>query len=118
MNPFRTTVLGLALLLAGTTIAHPESQGMIKANGVVCISQSGIEAARPDMNAKQLESLRCTNVLTDLRVDVIPPSGSCDSFLFVAATLPDKIMRYWVRRDELNDYALQLSDKGVTCERE
>jgi hypothetical protein len=116
MNSISTTVLGLALLLAGATLAHAKPHNTIKANAVVCVSQAGIEAARPDMNVKQLESLRCINVPTDLRVDVLPPSNSCDSFLHVAATMPDKIMRYWVNRDQLDDYALQLAEAGVTCQ--
>lgn len=116
MPPLSTTALGLALLLASATTAHAGPQGIIKANGVACATQAGIEAARPDMNPKQLESLRCVNVATDLRVDVLPPTSSCDSYLFVAATLPDKIMRYWIRRDELSDYELQLADAGITCQ--
>jgi hypothetical protein len=118
MQPVRTTTLSLALLPAGTVIAHAGSQGMIKANGIVCITQSGIEAARPDMTVKQLESLRCTNAPTELHVDVIPPSASCDSYLFVAARLPEKIGRYWIRRDELDNYAPQLSDTDVSCRHE
>ena len=115
MNSFRTTVLGLALLLAGTTLADAKPHNTIKANAVVCKTQAGIEAARPEMNVQQLESLRCINVPTDLRVDVLPPSSSCDTFLHVAATMPDKIMRYWVNREQLDDYVLQLAEAGVTC---
>ncbi len=115
MNPLRTTIFGLGLLLASTALAQAGTQSSIRANAVVCVTQAGIEAARQDMNVKQLESLRCLNAATDLRVDVLPPSSSCDPFLFVAATLPDKILRYWVKRDQLDDYALQLADAGVTC---
>ena len=116
MNSFRTTVLGLALLVAGTTLAHAKPHNTIKANVVVCKTQAGIEAARPDMNVPQLESLRCINVPNEYRVDVLPPSNSCDLFLHVAVTMPDKIMRYWVNRDQLDDYALQLAEVGVTCQ--
>jgi hypothetical protein len=33
----------------------------------------------------------------------------------VAATLPDKILRYWVRRDELDDQRLTVAGDDVDC---
>ena len=71
--------------------ASPESK---KANAVVYVTKSGIKATRTDMNVKQLQSLDCSPAPTNLRVDVLPPSVACDRYLFVAALLPDKILRY------------------------
>jgi hypothetical protein len=116
MNLFKTVGLSLGLVLASTAIAAATPQGKIKANTVVCTGQTGIEAARADMNVQQLLSLGCTTVETDLRVDVLPPSGVCDPSLFVAATLPEKIVRFWIKHDELNDGALFLVDVGVDCQ--
>lgn len=114
MNLFGTILLGCGLVLTGSPIMAADPENKIKANAVICVTKSGIEATRADMNAKQLESLGCTTASTSLRVDVLPPSATCDPYLFVAATFPEKILRYWIRRDELDDQALDLVD-GVVC---
>ena len=93
--------------------ATPENK--IKVNAVVCVTKSGIEATRTDMNPKQLQSLGCSTTPTSLRIDVLPPSVACDRYLFVAATLPDKILRYWVRRDELADQTLNVASDDKDC---
>jgi hypothetical protein len=103
MKSFKSIALSCCLVLAGTAIVAASPVNKIKANTVICVTKSGIEATHPELNAMQLQSLGCTTASTDLRVDVLPPSGRCDPYLFVAATLPDKILRYWIRRDELND---------------
>jgi hypothetical protein len=90
-------------------------QRTLKANAMVCMTQSGIEATHTGMNVKQLQSLGCTIAPIDLRVDLLPPSRPCDLFLFVAATLPDKILRYWIRRDELDDNAFNSATVDVDC---
>jgi len=33
----------------------------------------------------------------------------------VAATLPDKILRYWVRRDELENQTLNVASDDADC---
>lgn len=103
MKSFKTIALSGCLVLAGTAIVAANPTNKIKANTVVCVTKSGIEATHPGLNPKQLHSLGCSTVSTDLRVDVLPSSGRCDPYLFVAATLPDKVLRYWIRRDKLND---------------
>jgi hypothetical protein len=35
--------------------------------------------------------------------------------LFVAATLSDKILRYWIRRDELDDQTLAVAGDDADC---
>lgn len=114
MNLFGTITLGCGLMLASPVMgASPDNK--LKANAVVCGTKSGIEATRADMNPKQLQSLGCSTASTSLRVDVLPPSVACDRYLFVAATLPDKILRYWVRRDELDDQTLTVASNDVDC---
>ena len=119
MHLFATISLSCSLVLAGSTLmaASPEKipENKIKANAVICVTKSGIEATRSDMNAKQLQSLGCSTAATSLRVDVLPPSVACDRYLFVAATLPDKILRYWVRRDELDDHTLTVAGDDADC---
>jgi len=116
MIMFRTISVSLGLVLAGTAFANAGLQGTIKAKAVVCATQSGIEATHAEMNAQQLQSLGCTTVPTSLRVDVLPPSRACDPYLFVAVTLPDKIARYWVSRDELEAHVLYMVDVGIDCQ--
>jgi hypothetical protein len=108
MIPIKTIGFGLGLALAASAFANEKPQGTIKATAMVCTTQSGIEAARAGMNEQQLQSLGCTNIPTDLRVTVLPPSGACDRYLFVAATFPNKIVRYWISRDELDVHALNV----------
>ena len=120
MHLFGTIALSCGLVLAGSTLlgASPETktpENRIKANAVVCVTKSGIEATRTDMNAKQLQSLGCSNAPASLRFDILPPSVACDPYLFVAATLPDKILRYWIRRDELGDQVLDIAGDDVEC---
>jgi hypothetical protein len=115
MNLFGTIALSCGLVLAGSAIMGASPENNIKANAVVCVTKSGIEATRTDMNTKQLQSLGCSTAPTSLRVDVLPPSVACDRYLFVAATLPDKILRYWVRRDELDDQSLTVASDNVEC---
>ena len=115
MKRLKTIAFGLGLVLAGTAFANASPQSTLKANAMVCVTQSGIEATHTGMNVKQLLSLGCTIAPTDLRVDLLPPSKPCDFFLFVAATLPDKILRYWIRRDELGDRALNFAAADVDC---
>ena len=108
MIPIKTIGFGLCLILAGTAFANEKPQGTIKAKAVVCTTQSGIEATSVAMNEQQLQSLGCTIISTDLRVNVLPPSKACDPYLFVAATFPTKIVRYWINRDELEVHALYV----------
>ena len=115
MNLFGTIALSCSLALTGSAVMAASPESKIKANAVVCVTKSGIEATRTDMNAKQLQSLGCSTAATSLRVDVLPPSVACDRYLFVAATLPDKILRYWVRRDELDDQTLTVAGDDVEC---
>ena len=119
MHLFATISLSCGLVLAGSTLmaAGPEKipENKIKANAVVCATKSGIEATRADMNPKQLQSLGCSTAPTSLRVDVLPPSVACDRYLFVAATLPEKILRYWVRRDELDNQTLNVASDDADC---
>ncbi len=115
MNLFGTITLSCGLVLAGSATIAASPENKIKANAVVCATKSGIEAARADMNASQLQSLGCSNIPIRLRFDVLPPSVPCDPYLFVAATLPDKILRYWIRRDELVDQALSTAGDEVGC---
>jgi hypothetical protein len=115
MNSFQTISLAIGLTLAGTAIAHAGPQGMIRAKVVICATRGGIEAVHPGLNVSQLQSLGCSNVDSDLRVDILPPSGPCDSNLFVAATLPDKVIRYWVRRDDLEEHGLFSQGEAVDC---
>ena len=115
MNLFRTIILSCGLMIAGSAIMAATPDNKIKANTVVCVTKSGIEATRADMNPKQLQSLGCSTAPTSLRVDVLPPSVACDRYLFVAATLPDKILRYWVRRDELDDQTLNVASDDKDC---
>ena len=115
MNLLGTIALSCGLVLAhsATMAASPENK--IKADAVICLTKSGIEATRADMNPKQLQSLGCSTAPTGLRFDVLPPSVACDRYLFVAATLPDKILRYWVRRDELDDQTLAVAGDDADC---
>jgi hypothetical protein len=115
MNLSGTISLSCGLILAGSAIVGASPESKIKANAVICVTKSGIEATRTDMNPKQLQSLGCATAPTSLRVDVLPPSVACDRYLFVAATLPDKILRYWVRRDELDDQRLTVAGDDVDC---
>ena len=115
MNLFGTIALSCSLVLASSAIMGASPENKIKANAVVCVTKSGIEATRADMNAKQLQSLGCSTASTSLRFDILPPSVACDPYLFVAATLPDKILRYWIRRDELGDQVLKLAGDDVDC---
>jgi hypothetical protein len=115
VNLLGTIILSCGLVLAGSSIADANPENQIKAGAVICATKSGVEATRPDMNAKQLQSLGCSAAPTSLRVDVLPPSVACDRFLFVAATLPDKILRYWIRRDELDDQAFNVASDDVGC---
>jgi hypothetical protein len=115
MNLFGTITLSCGLVLAGSAIMAASPENKIKANAVVCVTKSGIEATRADMNVKQLQSLGCSTAPTSLRFDILPPSVACDPYLFVAATLPDKILRYWIRRDELGDQVLKLAGDDVDC---
>lgn len=108
MNLFGALALSCSLVLSGTA-AMSATENMIKASAVVCATKSGIEAARNDMNAEQLQSLRCTTTL------VLPSSGACDRYLYVAATLPDKILRYWIRRDELDDQVISSIRGDMQC---
>jgi hypothetical protein len=114
MNLFGAMALGCSLILPGTA-AMSATENMIKANAVVCATKSGIEASRNDMNAKQLESLGCDTTPTSLRIDVLPSSSACDRYLHVAATLPDKILRYWIRRDELDDQVISSIRGDMQC---
>jgi hypothetical protein len=115
MNLLGTIALSCGLVLAhsATMAASPENK--IKADAVICLTKSGIEATRADMNPKQLQSLGCSTAPTGLRFDVLPPSVACDRYLFVAATLPDRILRYWIRRDELDGQALNVADNEGAC---
>jgi hypothetical protein len=115
MNLFCTITLSCGLVLAGSAIVSASPEKKIKANAVICVTKSGIEATRADMNVKQLQSLGCSTAPTNLRFDILPPSVACDPYLFVAATLPDKILRYWIRRDELGDQVLKLAGDDVDC---
>jgi hypothetical protein len=115
MNLLGTITLSCGLVLAGSSIADANRENLIKADAVICATKSGIEATRADMNAKQLQSLGCSTAPTSLRFDVLPPSVACDRFLFVAATLPDKILRYWIRRDELDGQAFDVAGDDVGC---
>lgn len=115
MNLLGTITLSCGLVLAGSAVVGASPENKIKANAVVCVTKSGIEATRADMNARQLQSLGCTNLPTSLRFDVLPPSAACDPYLFVAATLPDKILRYWIRRDELDDQVLNVAGDDAGC---
>jgi hypothetical protein len=114
MNLFGTMALGCSLILPGTA-AMSAPENTIKANAVVCATKSGIEATRNDMNAQQLQSLGCANTATSLRIDVLPSSAPCDRYLYVAATLPDKIVRYWIRRDELDDQVVSAIRGDMQC---
>ena len=115
MNLFGTITLSCGLVLGGSATMGASPENKIKADAVVCVTKSGIEATRADMNAKQLQSLGCSTAPTSLRFDVLPPSVACDRYLFVAATLPDKILRYWIRRDELDDHAFNVAGDDVGC---
>jgi hypothetical protein len=115
VNLSRTITLSCGLMLTSSAIMAASPENNIKANAVVCVTKSGIEATRADMNPKQLQSLGCSTTPTSLRVDVLPPSVACDRYLFVAATLPDKILRYWVRRDELDDQTLNVASDNIDC---
>lgn len=115
MNLFGAIALSFGLILTGSAIVGASPQNKIKANAVVCVTKSGIEATRVDMNAKQLQSLGCSTAPTSLRFHVLPPSMACDPYLFVAATLPDKILRYWIRRDELDDQVLNVAGDEIGC---
>jgi hypothetical protein len=108
MIPIKTIGFSLGLVLVGSAFANEKPQGTIKAKAVVCTTQSGIEATRVAMNEQQLQSLGCTTISTDLRVNVLPPSKACDPYLFVAATYPNKIVRYWINRGELEVNALYV----------
>jgi len=115
MNLFGTITLSCGLVLAGSAVMGASPENRIKANAVVCATKSGIEASRADMNAKQLQSLGCATAPTSLRFDILPPSVACDPYLFVAATLPDKILRYWIRRDELDGQVLNVVGDDGGC---
>ena len=115
MNLFGTIALSCGLVLAASAIMAASPENKIKANAVVCVTKSGVEATRSDMNPKQLQSLGCSTASTSLRFDILPPSAACDPYLFVAATLPDKILRYWIRRDELGDQVLNFAGDDVDC---
>jgi hypothetical protein len=118
MNLFGTIALSCGLALTGSAVMAAGPENKIKADAVICVTKSGIEATRPDMNAKQLQSLGCSTASTSLRFDVLPPSVACDRYLFVAATLPDKVLRYWIRRDELDTQALNVDDDDAKVCRE
>jgi hypothetical protein len=111
----KTIAFGVGVILASTAFASEKPHGIIKAKTIVCTTQSGIEAVRAEMNEQQLQSLGCTILLMDLRVNVLPPSGACDPYLFVAATFPDKIVRYWISRDELDVYTFPVVGADVDC---
>lgn len=115
MNLFGTIALSCGLVLADSAILAASPDNKIKADAVLCVTKSGIEATRADMNPKQLQSLGCSTAPTSLRFDVLPPSVACDRYLFVAATLPDRILRYWIRRDELDGQALNVTDDEAGC---
>jgi hypothetical protein len=115
MNLFGSIALGCGLVVADSAIMAASPENKIKADAVVCVTKSGIEATCADMNAKQLQSLGCSTAPTSLRFDVLPPSVACDRYLFVAATLPDRILRYWIRRDELDAQALNVADDEGSC---
>jgi hypothetical protein len=115
MNVFGTIALSCGLVLVGTREVSASPENKVKANAVVCATKSGVEATRADMNAKQLQSLGCATTPTSLRIDVLPPSGACDPYLFVAATLPDRILRYWIRRDQLDDHVLNFAGEDAGC---
>jgi hypothetical protein len=115
MNLFAMIALSCGLVFAGSAIMSASPENKIKVDAVVCVTKSGIEATRADMNAKQLQSLGCSTAPTSLRFDILPPSAACDPYLFVAATLPDKILRYWIRRDELGDQVLNFAGEDVGC---
>lgn len=115
MNLLGTIALSCGLVLAGSATMAASPENKIKANAVICVTKSGVEASRADMNAKQLQSLGCSTAATSLRFDILPPSVACDPYLFVAATLPDKILRYWIRRDELGDQLLNFAGDDVDC---
>jgi hypothetical protein len=115
MNLVGAIALCSGLVLTGSAVTGASPENKTKANAVVCVTKSGIEATRADMNAKQLQSLGCATAPTSLRFDVLPPSLACDRYLFVAATLPDRILRYWIRRDELDDKALNGADDDAGC---
>ena len=70
MNLFGTITLSCGLILAGSAVMGASPENKIKANAVVCVTKSGIEATRADMNPKQLQSLGCSTAPTSLRVDV------------------------------------------------
>jgi hypothetical protein len=110
-----TIALSCGLVLAAPAVMGATPENKIKANAVVCVTKSGIEAARTDMNARQLESLGCSTAPTNLRIDILPPSAACDRYLFVAATLPDRIVRYWIRRDELDDQVPNFTGQDAAC---
>lgn len=115
MKPFAMIAFGCGLVLAAPAVTGATPENKIRANAVICGTKSGIEATREDMNAKQLESLGCSNAATSLRVDILPPSAACDPYLFVAATLPDRILRYWIRRNELGDQVLNIAGEDADC---
>jgi hypothetical protein len=115
MNLFGTIALGSGLIFSSTASLGAGPENWIRANAVVCATKFGIEATHADMNAKQLQSLGCASAPVSLRVHVLPPSGTCDSYLFVAATLPDKVLRYWINRDELDDKFLDLTGDEAPC---
>lgn len=114
MNLLGTFALACGLALAGTVPGKASPANTIKVNAVICMTKSGIEATRTDMNAKQLQSLGCTTTPTGFRIDILPPTGACDRYLYVAATLPDRITRYWIRRDEL-DTIFDWGDEAMRC---
>jgi hypothetical protein len=113
MNPLKAIVLGL--MLAATAIAGARAESTIMAATIICVTKSGIEATRADMNTMQLRSLGCVNVLTDHRVDVLPPSVSCEPYLFVAVTLPDEILRRWIRRVEFDGRLPTTVNMNMDC---
>jgi len=115
MNLFGMIALSCGLVLAAPPVMGATLENKIKVNAVICATKSGIEATRADMNAKQLGSLGCSTAPISLRVDILPPSVACDPYLFVAATLPDRILRYWIRRDELDDQKLSTASDDTEC---
>jgi hypothetical protein len=72
MNPFGTITLSCGLIIASSAIMAAAPENKIKENAVVCVTKSGIEATRADMNVKQLQSLGCSTAPTRLRFDILP----------------------------------------------
>jgi hypothetical protein len=78
----------------GGAITGPES--------LVCVSHSGLQAARYGMNEKQLKSLGCTVIRSGIPVRILAPTDIYDAELFVSAELPDQVVRFWIHKSDLN----------------